>query len=256
MNAISPENQNSTEIREKSIEQYNFDGIQPAATDCNAKNDLGGDCQKTESGNSSKRSRGKKNKRKSGGKKHRRGRHHKKKLKSYYELTREEKEKVDKRNLRQRRRRRVKLRRSGMPLAPLNTTQFIVNDKKCVDIYEDSSRSGSEFTQDFNKVWFDVYLDYLQQQSEQELVNRYIKLEDNIDGIQREKAAKNFRKTFEESTKVNIFQEEIRKLKEKNDELTRINGDLFVLLESRGYVFEKRQNDENQNLQNVLSEDS
>ncbi|GFY37700.1 hypothetical protein TNIN_108121 [Trichonephila inaurata madagascariensis] len=248
MNAISPgdvKNPNSTGNKEK----CDFDCVQSAATDGNVLKDPEKQCQKTAS-KSSKR-RGKKSKRKSGGKKHKGGRY-KKIIKSYYELTREEKEKIDKRNSRQRRRRRVKLRKSGMPLAPLNTTQFIVNDKKCVDIYDDSSRSDSEYALDFNRMWIDVRFERLQRLSEQELVNTYINLEDEMDG----KRAIHSRKIFEESTKIVIFEEEIRNLKEKNDELIRINEELYTLLESRGYVFENRQNDGNQHLQNNLSLDS
>ncbi|GFQ98895.1 hypothetical protein TNCT_430241 [Trichonephila clavata] len=249
MNAISPgdiKSQNSTENGEK----CDFDNVQSAANDCNILKDPEKKCQKTVSKKSSKRSRGKKSKCKPG-KKYKGGRY-KKKFKSYYELTREEKEKIDKRNLRQRRRRRVKLRKSGMPLAPLNTTQFIVNDKKCVDIYDDSSHSDSEYALDFNRMWGDVRFEHLQRLSEQELVNKYINLEDEIDS----KKTINSRKFFEESTKIDIFEEEIRKLKEKNDELTRINDELYARLESRGYVFENRQKDGNQHPQNNLSLDS
>ncbi|GFT01766.1 hypothetical protein TNCV_4205721 [Trichonephila clavipes] len=250
MNAISPgdvKNPNSTGNKEK----CDFDCVQSAATDGNVLKDPEKQCQKTASETSLKRSRSKKSKRKSGGKRHKGGRY-KKKIKSYYELSREEKDKIDKRNSRQRRRRRVKLRKSGMPLAPLNTTQFIVNDKKCVDIYDDSSRSDSEYALDFNRMWGDVRFDHLQRLSEQELVNLYINLEDEMDG----KRVIHSRKIFEESTKIDIFGKEIGKLKEKNDELTRINEELYTLLESRGYVFENRQNDGNQHLQNNLSLDS
>ncbi|GFS96304.1 hypothetical protein NPIL_248021 [Nephila pilipes] len=251
MNAISPGNnkkENSTENKEECIKRCNFDDTQSAATDCNGKNDSKG-CQKTESEMNSKRSKGKKNKRRSGGKRHR-GSRFRKNCKPYYGLTRDEKEKIDKRNLRQTRRRRVKMRKSGMPLAPLNTTQFIVNDKKCVDnYYDESSHSDSEYAPDFNKMWLDVLFERFQELSVEDLVSRYISTEDEIENMQIEKGKKH----FEQSTKIEIFREEIRNLKEKNDELIRVNDELYKLLESRGYLFEESKSDGNQQLQNVLS---
>lgn len=69
-----------------------------------------------------------KHKRRSGGKKHRAGRFQKMKWKPYLKLSFEEKKYLEEREARRAQRIRDKMSAVGIPVAPYNTSQFLIND--------------------------------------------------------------------------------------------------------------------------------
>uniref|UniRef100_A0A023GKD4 Putative hexamethylene bis-acetamide inducible 1 n=1 Tax=Amblyomma triste TaxID=251400 RepID=A0A023GKD4_AMBTT len=152
--------------------------------------------------------------------KNRRGKSKKRKWKPYYKLSWEERRELEERESRRANRLRQRMFAHGQPVAPYNTTQFLMEDH-CVQEpdYEsmnghhrhrensinDSVDSSDEFysspedeedflQKQFSEAYDDVHAERLNSMSKAELVQEYLLLEDRVEELELKlKAARNAR---------------------------------------------------------------
>lgn len=153
-------------------------------------------------------------------KKNRRGKSKKRKWKPYYKLSWEERRELEERESRRANRLRQRMFAHGQPVAPYNTTQFLMEDH-CVQEpdYEsmnghhrhrensinDSVDSSDEFysspedeedflQKQFSEAYDDVHAERLNAMSKAELVQEYLLLEERVEELEvKLKAARNAR---------------------------------------------------------------
>lgn len=110
-----------------------------------------------------------------GKKKHRRRPSKKKRhWKPYYKLTWEEKKKFDEKQSLRASRIRAEMFAKGQPVAPYNTTQFLMDDH---DQEEPDLKTGLYPKRDFSETYERYHAESLQNMSKQELIKEYLELE-------------------------------------------------------------------------------
>lgn len=231
----------------------------PHATENNTNN-----CPDSTPTASSKPSTSGKHKRRNGGKKHRAGRNRKRKWKPYHKLTWEEKQKLDERNARRAQRVRDEMSAVGIPVAPYNTSQFLINDYLSCHViktpdynndHEDNNHSDDsseehyhacnedEFDDYYQRAFLEDYAtvheEYLNSLTQYELAEEWVSLEDKIEAADKQlKELREQRTTMgldsglphAEIQKIEVFRIEIEKLFEENHDLEAQNEKLRKLL--------------------------
>ncbi|KAG8193815.1 hypothetical protein JTE90_029549 [Oedothorax gibbosus] len=210
-----------------------------------------------------------KSKRRSGGRKHRAGRFQKIKWKPYLQLSFEEKKYLDEREARRAQRIRDKKAAVGIPVAPFNTSQFLINDYlSCHDLktpdyesmnngtdedahytsdnsseehYHSCSDIGAFYQHAFLEDYANIHEEYLNSLSQCELAAEWVSLEDKIEAVDKQlKELREQRRTMgldpdhpdAELEKIEVFKSEIEKLFEENHDLETQNEKLRKILES------------------------
>ncbi|EEC12396.1 protein HEXIM1, putative [Ixodes scapularis] len=183
-------------------------------------------------------------------KKNRRGKSKKRKWKPYYKLSWEERRELEERESRRANRLRQQMFAHGQPVAPYNTTQFLMEDH-CVQEPDFESRNGhhrhredsvnsvdssdefysspedeDDFLQkQFSEAYDDVHAERLSSMSKAELVQEYLLLEDRVEDLEQKlRAARAARVDAhtqtapdpEQAQKLAVFRDEIRKLADEN----------------------------------------
>jgi len=186
-------------------------------------------------------------------KKHRRGKSKKRKWKPYNKLTWEEKRELEDRETRRAHRIREERFAHGQPVAPYNTTQFLMEDHNvkepdlenvpnghrqhrestgtAIDSeeYYSSPEDEEEFLQkEFCEVYDNIHAERLSSMSKLELIQEYIQLEDRVDKLEHKLGVAGREEgevevSAENLEKIRIFHQEMRKLTEENDRLRREN---------------------------------
>ncbi|XP_003222575.3 protein HEXIM1 [Anolis carolinensis] len=195
-----------------------------------------------------------------GKKKHRRRPSKKKRhWKPYYKLTWEEKKKFDEKQSQRASRLRAEMFAKGQPVAPYNTTQFLMEDhdqeepdlktglcpKKAAAKPEDTSEEefveeedggsdgmggdGSEFLQkDFSETYERFHVESLQNMSKQELIQEYLELEKCLSRMEEENNRlrmenKKFSGDSTEDPRVSQLEQELDRLRAENQKLLKEN---------------------------------
>ncbi|XP_076332447.1 protein HEXIM1-like [Tachypleus tridentatus] len=190
--------------------------------------------------------------------KNRRGRYKqkKKKWKPYDKLSWKEKLEVEERETRRANRIRAVMVSHGLPLAPYNTTQFLMDDHYIQEpnfevinnghrnSHHDYSGDSDEFynspededvflQKQFSEVYDDIHAECLNSMSKNELIREYMQLEDRVEALELElkdvKAESISLESVSDSEaqtlevnereqleKIRIFREEIKQLTEEN----------------------------------------
>ncbi|CAN7984542.1 unnamed protein product [Ixodes hexagonus] len=184
-------------------------------------------------------------------KKNRRGKSKKRKWKPYYKLSWEERRELEERESRRANRLRQQMFAHGQPVAPYNTTQFLMEDH-CVQEPDFESKNGQhhrhrddsvnsldssdefysspededDFLQkQFSEAYDDVHAERLSSMTKAELVQEYLLLEDRIEDLEQKlRAARAARADAhtqtapdaEQAQKLAVFRDEIRKLADEN----------------------------------------
>ncbi|XP_034990735.2 protein HEXIM1 [Zootoca vivipara] len=194
-------------------------------------------------------------------KKHRRRPSKKKRhWKPYYKLSWEEKKKFDEKQSQRASRLRAEMFAKGQPVAPYNTTQFLMEDhdqeepdlktglfpKKTAAKSEDTSEEdfiveeegggsdgmggdGSEFLQkDFSETYEKYHVESLQNMSKQELITEYLELEKCLSKMEEENNRlrmenKKFLGDSTEDPRVSQLEEELGRLRAENQKLLKEN---------------------------------
>ncbi|XP_053217719.1 protein HEXIM1 isoform X2 [Podarcis raffonei] len=194
-------------------------------------------------------------------KKHRRRPSKKKRhWKPYYKLSWEEKKKFDEKQSQRASRLRAEMFAKGQPVAPYNTTQFLMEDhdqeepdlktglfpKKTAAKSEDTSEEdffveeegggsdgmggdGSEFLQkDFSETYEKYHVESLQNMSKQELITEYLELEKCLSKMEEENNRlrmenKKFLGDSMEDPRVSQLEEELGRLRAENQKLLKEN---------------------------------
>ena len=146
-------------------------------------------------------------------KKHRRGSKRKKprkpryKWKPYHKLTWDEKRKLDERDSIKAERKREEIKRKGRPIAPYNTTQFLMDEHDTIepdlgepdhillhqpsvdashsDFDESSSEEGDFYEKDFTEAYEMAHVETLHALSKNDLVHDYLELEHKIEEMEK-----------------------------------------------------------------------
>lgn len=203
---------------------------------------------------SSKPSTSGKSKRRSGGKKHRAGRNQKRKWKPYNKLTWVEKQKIDERNARRAQRIRDEMSAVGIPVAPYNTSQFLINDYLSCHVIKTPDYNHSEdssddhyhaddvrdyYQQAFLEEYESMHEEYLNSLTHYELAEEWVNLEDKIEVADKQlKELREQRTTMgvdadhphEVMEKIGVFRSEIEKLFKENHDLMAENEKLRKIL--------------------------
>uniref|UniRef100_H3A262 HEXIM P-TEFb complex subunit 1 n=1 Tax=Latimeria chalumnae TaxID=7897 RepID=H3A262_LATCH len=187
-----------------------------------------------------------------GKKKHRRRPSKKKRRwKPYYKLSWEEKKALDERETQRASRVRAEMFAKGLPVAPYNTTQFLMeeHDQKepdlKTDIYPKKSKEedggsdgmgghGGEFLQrDFSETYEKYHAESLQNMSKQELIREYLELEKCLSRLEEENNRLRIRmegkklgkseESGEDPTRVLELELELEKVKAENMKLLKEN---------------------------------
>ncbi|GBL92574.1 Protein HEXIM1 [Araneus ventricosus] len=191
----------------------------------------------------------------------------KRKWKPYCKLSWTERRELEERNSRRANRIREEMSASGLPLAPYNTTQFLMDDH-CSEVpdyntfpiftrHRDNSNSvdssdefyscpedEEEFLQrQFVQTYEDLQSERLQAMTKNELVEEYVRLEDQVEELEKTLEEARLHKQPERTTirpagfnvtaeleKIRVFREEIEKLTLENDILGRQNEILQMRL--------------------------
>nr|XP_028559101.1 protein HEXIM1 isoform X1 [Podarcis muralis] len=194
-------------------------------------------------------------------KKHRRRPSKKKRhWKPYYKLSWEEKKKFDEKQSQRASRLRAEMFAKGQPVAPYNTTQFLMEDhdqeepdlktglfpKKTAAKSDDTSEEdffveeegggsdgmggdGSEFLQkDFSETYEKYHVESLQNMSKQELITEYLELEKCLSRMEEENNRlrmenKKFLGDSTEDPRVSQLEEELGRLRAENQKLLKEN---------------------------------
>lgn len=145
------------------------------------------------------------------------GKHHRKNWKPYSKLSWEERQKVDEKETIRATRRRDDLFKSGLPMAPYNTTQFIMNDQDQPspnlpdpdlhvshrerhsrddasgsyessdgDFYDSPSDEDAFLEKEFSEAYESFHAERLHQLTKEELVKEYIELENKNESLEKE----------------------------------------------------------------------
>ncbi|KAJ6660623.1 hypothetical protein lerEdw1_017620 [Lerista edwardsae] len=199
---------------------------------------------------------GEEEERQMGKKKHRRRPSKKKRhWKPYYKLTWEEKKKFDEKQSQRASRLRAEMFAKGQPVAPYNTTQFLMEDhdqeepdlktglcpKKSATKSDDTSEEdfmededggsdgmggdGSEFLQkDFSETYERYHVESLQNMSKQELITEYLELEKCLSRMEEENNRlrvenKKFAGDSVEDPRVRQLEQELDRLRAENQKL-------------------------------------
>lgn len=189
-------------------------------------------------------------------KKHRRGKTKKQRWKPYSKMSWQERRELEERETLRANRIRAEMLAHGQPLAPYNTTQFLMEDHNVQepnyehipnghrhnnrensvdssDEYYSSPEDEEDFLQkQFTEAYDNIHAERLNAMSKTELVQEYILLEDKVEELENQlKNASRYpndRLTAEREVqtvledqfeKVRIFKEEIQKLTDENDRL-------------------------------------
>ncbi|XP_048373830.1 protein HEXIM1 [Sphaerodactylus townsendi] len=195
-----------------------------------------------------------------GKKKHRRRPSKKKRhWKPYYKLSWEEKKKFDEKQSQRASRLRAEMFAKGQPVAPYNTTQFLMEDhdqeepdlktglypKRSATKSDDTSEEdfmeeedggsdgmggdGSEFLQkDFSETYERYHVESLQNMSKQELIKEYLELEKCLSRMEDENnelrmESKKFSGDSAQDDRVRELQQELDRLRAENQELLKEN---------------------------------
>ncbi|XP_044303130.1 protein HEXIM1 [Varanus komodoensis] len=195
-----------------------------------------------------------------GKKKHRRRPSKKKRhWKPYYKLSWEEKKKFDEKQSQRASRLRAEMFAKGQPVAPYNTTQFLMEDhdqeepdlktglypKRSATKSDDTSEDdfveeedggsdgmggdGSEFLQkDFSETYERYHVESLQNMSKQELIKEYLELEKCLSRMEDENnhlrmENKKFTGDSVEDPRVSQLQQELDRLRAENQKLLKEN---------------------------------
>ncbi|XP_060637171.2 protein HEXIM1 [Anolis sagrei] len=195
-----------------------------------------------------------------GKKKHRRRpSKRKRQWKPYYKLSWEEKKKFDEKQSQRASRLRAEMFAKGQPVAPYNTTQFLMEDhdqeepdlktglcpKKAAAKAEDTSEEdfveeedggsdgmggdGSEFLQkDFSETYERFHVETLQNMSKQELIQEYLELEKCLSRMEEENNRlrmenKKFSGDSTEDPRVSELEQELDRLRAENQKLLKEN---------------------------------
>ncbi|XP_077169756.1 protein HEXIM1 [Paroedura picta] len=195
-----------------------------------------------------------------GKKKHRRRPSKKKRhWKPYYKLSWEEKKKFDEKQSQRASRLRAEMFAKGQPVAPYNTTQFLMEDhdqeepdlktglypKRAATKSDDTSEEdfveeedggsdgmggdGSEFLQkDFSETYERYHVESLQNMSKQELIKEYLELEKCLSRMEEENnrlrmETKKLGGDSTEDGRVRQLQEELDRLRAENQKLLKEN---------------------------------
>nr|XP_056719301.1 protein HEXIM1 [Euleptes europaea] len=195
-----------------------------------------------------------------GKKKHRRRPSKKKRhWKPYYKLSWEEKKKFDEKQSQRASRLRAEMFAKGQPVAPYNTTQFLMEDhdqeepdlktglypKRSATKSDDTSEEdfmeeedggsdgmggdGSEFLQkDFSETYERYHVESLQNMSKQELIKEYLELEKCLSRMEEENNRlrmenKKFSGDSAEDDRVRELQQELDRLRAENQKLLKEN---------------------------------
>lgn len=191
-------------------------------------------------------------------KKHRRGKSKKRKWKPYNKLTWEEKQELEDRVARRAHRVREERFAHGQPVAPYNTTQFLMEDHNVQepdldnilnghrqhrestgtidsDEYYSSPEDEEEFLQkEFCEVYDNIHAERLSSMTKLELIQEYMHLEDRVEKLEQKLRGELNRVQQQQQgvanvdsagnlEKILIFQQEVHKLTEENDRLRREN---------------------------------
>lgn len=185
-------------------------------------------------------------------KKNRRGKNKKRKWKPYYKLSWEERRELEERESRRANRLRQQMFAHGQPVAPYNTTQFLMEDH-CVQEPDYESRNGHHRHRDdsvnsvdssdefysspededdflqkqFSEAYDDVHAERLSSMSKAELVQEYLLLEERVEDLEQKLRAARAARTDahtqtapdlepEQAQKLAVFRDEIRKLADEN----------------------------------------
>ncbi|XP_064472329.1 protein HEXIM1-like [Ornithodoros turicata] len=189
-------------------------------------------------------------------KKNRRGKNKKRKWKPYYKLSWEERRELEERESRRANKVRAQMFAHGLPVAPYNTTQFLMEDH-CVqepdyehivngghrhrdnsinsvnsidssDEFYSSPEDEDDFLQkQFSEAYDDIHAERLNSMSKTELVQEYLLLEDRVQDLEHKlresrtarldvETQTTAEETEEQLQKISIFKEEIRKLADEN----------------------------------------
>lgn len=185
-------------------------------------------------------------------KKNRRGKNKKRKWKPYYKLSWEERRELEERESRRANRLRQRMFAHGQPVAPYNTTQFLMEDH-CVqepdyevkpnghrhrddsvnsldssDEFYSSPEDEDDFLQkQFSEAYDDVHAERLSSMTKAELVQEYLLLEDRVEDLEQKLRAARATRTdaqtqtppppdHEQAQKIAVFRDEIRKLADEN----------------------------------------
>ncbi|CAI9581953.1 unnamed protein product [Staurois parvus] len=163
--------------------------------------------------------------------------------KPYSKLTWEEKKRVEERESQRASRIRAEMFAKGQPVAPYNTTQFLMEDHDLEepdlpplhvnsdsteeDEEEDGTGSdgmasddGSEFLQkDFSETYEKYHVESLQDMSKQELIREYMELEKCLSRMEEEN--NRLRSQQADPSRLRELEMELEKLKEENRRLLR-----------------------------------
>lgn len=194
-------------------------------------------------------------------KKHRRGKTKKRRWKPYYKMSWQEKRELEERETLRANRIRAEMLAHGQPLAPYNTTQFLMEDHNVQepdyehipnchrhnrensvdssDEYYSSPEDEEDFLQkQFTEAYDNIHAERLNAMSKTELVQEYILLEDKVEELENQlkkvSPSSMDRLTAEcevqtvlvhedHIEKVRIFKEEIKKLTDENNRLVSEN---------------------------------
>uniref|UniRef100_A0A8C3CNX1 HEXIM P-TEFb complex subunit 1 n=1 Tax=Cairina moschata TaxID=8855 RepID=A0A8C3CNX1_CAIMO len=165
-------------------------------------------------------------------KKHRRRPSKKKRRwKPYSKLSWEEKQQFDERQSLRASRLRAEMFAKGQPVAPYNTTQFLMEDHDQEEAAEEDGGSdgmggdGSEFLQrDFSETYERYHVESLQNMSKQELVKEYLELEKCLSRMEDENnrlrmESKKYGGEAAEAARVRQLELEVDRLRAENLQL-------------------------------------
>ena len=164
------------------------------------------------------------------------------KWRPYHKLSWEEKRKVNERDTIKAERRREKIREKGRPIAPYNTTQFLMDEHDTfepdlrdfsVDHYSQSpvvnlSRSDGEemesftseesfYEKDFSEMYETTHAETLHAMTKEELIENYLELERRIEFLEKEVRTKRSSCSISSESSMNSNPEQKRE-DEKNTE--------------------------------------
>uniref|UniRef100_T1IVB5 Protein HEXIM1 n=1 Tax=Strigamia maritima TaxID=126957 RepID=T1IVB5_STRMM len=194
-------------------------------------------------------------------KKHNRGKGRKHKWRPYYKLSWKEKDELDDRSARRAAKKRERRFAHGQPVAPYNTTQFLMEDQnvrepdlemiatghrhhrestslESSDEFYSSPEDEEEFLQkEFSEVYERINAERLNSMSKSELIQEYIQLEDRVDKFEQKLKSVTESKSndtesesqpvsnsqSENAEKIKVFDAEIKKLTKANHLLKKEN---------------------------------
>ncbi|ELU00419.1 hypothetical protein CAPTEDRAFT_220611 [Capitella teleta] len=215
------------------------DGVSMAAEESEGPaqevRDLEGPSQNGESCSSDKEkgddsSKWKRNRRKGKGGKHRRG------YKPYCKMTWDEKKTQEERETKRAFKKREKRFASGQPMAPYNTTQFLMDQHDSMDSthledpkeasfdssddFHDSNEDDTFLHKDFDEAYDNYHAERLHAMSKGELIAEHLALESKIEDAEKDlKSLKSGNNNSDSE-----LQAEIQRLTEENSWLRRENG--------------------------------